>query len=67
MGFAVRRLRPGDEEIVRGLSLDNTRFDITSEERQRPAHSVETARAFLAEDRVVHLAAFLDGEVVGHV
>jgi ribosomal protein S18 acetylase RimI-like enzyme len=67
VGIEVRRLRPGDEEIVRRLSLDRSRFEFASDQRRRPAPSAKTARAFLAEDKVVHLTAFLDGDVVGHV
>lgn len=64
----VRRLGPGDEEIVRRLSREDARFEQDGVESPgRTPHSVESARAFLADDSTYHLAAFVAGEPVGHL
>jgi ribosomal protein S18 acetylase RimI-like enzyme len=62
----VRRLGPGDEEIVRQLSLATARFDEPgAPTRERKPHTTESAREFLAVETNFQLVAFADGEPVG--
>ena len=64
----VRRLRVGDEAVVRRLSLEDARFEeVGVEPRARPPHTVESAREFLAVETNVQLAAFAGDEPVGQL
>jgi len=68
VAIEVRRLRVGDEEVLRLRSLQDARFDEPGvEPAARTPHSVESARAFLSEETTVQLAAFADAEPVGQL
>lgn len=62
----VRRLGPGDEEIVRQLSITTVRFDEpAAPARERKPHTAESAREFLAIETNLQLVAFVGDEPVG--
>lgn len=62
----VSRLGPGDEEIVRQLSVATARFDEPGAlARERKPHTTESAREFLAAETNFLLVAFAGGEPVG--
>jgi aminoglycoside 3-N-acetyltransferase I len=63
--ITVRRLRPGDEEVLAYLAEHNPTFG-TLEDRQplEPLSSAE-AKVFLADDRTATFVAFAGDEAVG--
>jgi ribosomal protein S18 acetylase RimI-like enzyme len=68
VAIEVRKLEVGDESIVQRLSLEDGRFEEAGiEPKLRPAHTVESARAFLAMDTHVQLVAFEREEAVGQL
>jgi ribosomal protein S18 acetylase RimI-like enzyme len=66
--ITVRRLALGDEEVVRYLSREDLRFgEQGGGSVERPPHTVETAREFLADDTNVQLVAFAADDPVGQL
>ncbi len=64
----VRRLTVGDEEVVRRLTVEDTRFEEPGiEARARIPHTYESAREFLSVDTNLQLAAFSGNEPVGQL
>ena len=60
MAVRYRRLGPGDERVLRGLSTEAARFEYVGAGRYAPLTD-EDAAAFLAEDRN-HLHVAFDGD-----
>lgn len=66
--FEIRRLRPGDEEVVRRLSIEDARFEQEGiAPRARIPHTAASARAFLEVETNYQLAAFDEDEPVGQL
>jgi ribosomal protein S18 acetylase RimI-like enzyme len=68
MAVEIRRLRPGDEEVVRRLSVEDAHFEqVGVEPRLRIPHTLESAREFLAVETNYQLVAFAEDEPVGQL
>lgn len=63
----VRRLRPGDEDVVAHLADRNDHFGTYEERDPLPRLDDADARAFLRDDRTATFVAFAGDEPVGFV
>lgn len=65
-GFAIRRLGPGDESVLRVLAEDDEDFDLAERPSRTPL-AAEHAAAYLSDPSVLHWVAEEDGRVIGHL
>jgi len=64
--FSIRRLGPGDEDVLRLLAEEAPDFDLPGREPQPPLEP-DVARAYLTSPWVLHWVAEEDGRVLGDV
>lgn len=66
--ITIRRLGPGDEDVVTYLSLEDPSFDAhPGKAEPLEALSATATAAFLADPSVLHWVAFDGEEIVGHM
>ena len=65
LAVSIRRLGPGDGNVLALLAQDDARFDIEHRGGPRPALTPADAGAYLADPHVVHWTAWAGGSVVG--
>jgi ribosomal protein S18 acetylase RimI-like enzyme len=67
MSVAVRRLVPGDEELLETLAREDRDFDLAGRGAPLRPLSLEGARVYLAHPDVLHWVAETPTGVVGHL
>jgi ribosomal protein S18 acetylase RimI-like enzyme len=67
MEFLIRRLGPGDEQILDILALEDEDFDLDDRGAPRELLSPAAAHDYLADPHVVHWVAERSGIVLGHL
>jgi aminoglycoside 3-N-acetyltransferase I len=63
----IRRLGPGDEDVLVGLAADEENFDLAERGGPRAPVTGADAAAYLSDPSVLHWVAEEDGVVVGHL
>ncbi len=65
--IGVRRLGPGDEDVLALLARDEADFDLAARGGARPPLETGAAAAYLADAGVLHWVAECRGDVTGHL
>jgi GNAT superfamily N-acetyltransferase len=65
--FAVRRLGPGDEDVLAVLAVEAPEFDLAGRSAPDPPLAPADAAAYLTDPAVLHWVAERDGLVVGEL
>ncbi len=63
----VRRLRPGDEDVLAVLAREDADFDLEDRGGARPSLDPAEAAAYLSDPDVLHWVVEEAGAVVGHL
>ena len=65
--LVVRRLGPGDADLLAALAREDADFDLEERGEPRRPLAPADAAAYLADPAVLHWVAELDSRVVGHL
>ena len=66
-GFSVRRLGPGDEQVLELVAREAADFDLEGAGRPEAPLGPDAAAAYLADPGVLHWVAEHDGAVLGEL
>jgi GNAT superfamily N-acetyltransferase len=67
MAIEIRRLGPGDEDVIAALAREADDFDLAGASRPEPPLAAADAAAYLGDPAVVHWVAEQGGNVVGEL
>ena len=67
MGIEIRRLGPGDEDVLAVIAREAADFDLAGRSKREAPLPVSEADAYLADPAIVHWIAEVDRLVVGEL
>jgi ribosomal protein S18 acetylase RimI-like enzyme len=67
MTVSIRRLGPGDEDVLASLAADDADFGLSGPGEPDAPLAAGAARRYLDDPGILHWVAAQDGQVVGHL